>query len=660
MLTKLFQPKGELVGSLIAGAMLLAGVILHTWLKIPGAIACYWASLGIGLVFGGKAAWDAISTFKFDIDVLMVVGALLAASIGHPGEGALLLFLFTLSGALEGLAMERTEREVKALHALLPAEALVMRNGAWIAAPAESLVTGELVKVRPGERVPADCTVMTGTSSIDQSAITGESIPRDVTKGDELFAGTINTDDPIEATVLRPAKESSLQKILDLVTKAREQREPVQKTIDRFSQPYSLSVMGLAIAVLLVWHFAFDKPWVGAGGVTGALTTAITLLIVASPCALVIATPTATLAAIARGARAGVLFKGGDAMDRLSRISSMALDKTGTLTFGRPRLYEVQPVAWSKGDDLLAMAAGLEADSTHPIATAIRDAAKEKGLAPRSIENANHTTAQGLSGTVDGAEVRLGRWTFVEPIIPMCLRARAQELLAKTQDQGHIGVVIAWKHPTDPDGGEAAVLIMADGLRPGADTLTADLHTLGIKPVRMLTGDNSITAQRVGAALGIDKVDADLLPEDKLRIIGEMRSAQAKHDKGVAFIGDGVNDAPALARADVSLAIGTIGTAAALESADIVLISDSLQPVAWSIRLARACRFTVKANITIALSIIGLMGITTLIGSVVGHDVPLALGVVAHEGGTVLVVLNSLRLLRFGRKEAKRATNTLK
>ncbi|HEX2838366.1 MAG TPA: cation-translocating P-type ATPase [Phycisphaerales bacterium] len=659
MLGKLFQPKGELIGSIIAGVFLLAGVVLHTGFKVEWGVAGFWVSLGVGLVFGCKAAWDALRKLTFDIDVLMVVGAVLAASIGHPGEGALLLFLFTLSGALEGLAMERTEREVKALHSLMPVEALVQRDGRWVPAPAESLVAGEVLKIRPGERVPVDCELTVGASSIDQSAITGESIPREVKVGDELFAGTINTDDPIEARVLRPASESSLQKILNLVTQAREEREPIHRLIDKLSQPYSIGVIVLAVTVLLVWHFVLKQPWVGEDGHSGALITAITLLIVASPCALVIATPTATLAAIARGARAGVLFKGGSALDRLARINSIALDKTGTLTFGKPRLYEMHPVAWSDGQRLLAIAAGLEADSTHPIATAVREAAKARGITPTPIENLNHTTAQGLSGMVDGAVVRLGRWTFVEPLVPVCLRARVIEVLGKIQDRGHIGVVIARQNAADPEAGEAAVLIMADSVRPGAQSLVPELHALGVKPVRMLTGDNRVTAERVGAALKLDKVDAELLPEDKLNIITQMHSDKARDHGhgGVAFIGDGVNDAPALARADVSMAIGTIGTAAALESADIVLLSDSLQPVAWSIRLARACRRTVRVNLTVAIGVIVLMGIATLVGSLIQRDVPLSVGVIAHEGGTVLVVLNSLRLLGIAKWSGQTTTH---
>jgi Cd2+/Zn2+-exporting ATPase len=638
---RIFEPKGELIGASIAGVLLALGIVLHAWLKIEPASGFYWLALAVGLVFGVKAAWDAIREGEFNIDVLMAVAAILAASIGHPGEGALLLFLFSLSGALEGLAMERTQREVSALHALMPAEALVLRGGDWVPASAESLLAGETIKVRPGERVPADAVVTSGATSMDQSAITGESLLRDVKAGDELYAGTINTDDAVEASVLRPASESSLQKILDLVTRAREQREPAQRAIDRLSQPYSIGVVVLSLVIMLVWWKVLGRPLLGDAEHAGAISTAITFLIVASPCALVIATPTATLAAIARGARAGVLFKGGDAINRLSQINSMALDKTGTLTFGRPRLYEVHPVAWSDGASLLAVAAGLESDSTHPIASAIRDGAKQRGVTPLEIENIDHVTARGLSGITDGHVVRLGRWSFVKEVAPVCLHARVEEVLGRIQERGHIGVVVARADASQPESGEAAVLIMADAVRPGASELTPSLHQINITPVRMLTGDNASTAHRVGASIGLDQVDADLLPEDKLRIISTMKS----QGRRVAFVGDGVNDAPALATAHVSMAIGTIGTAAALESADIVLLSENLSPIPWSIELARACRRIVKLNITIAIGIIVLMGLATLTGSAIGREVPMSIGVIAHEGGTVVVVLNSLFLL---------------
>ncbi len=660
-----FSAKGELRGAIAAGVFLGIGFVLHTLLGLVWAEVLIWLSLAIGMVYGGRPALESLREKRFDIDVLMVVGAGLAAYLGHPEEGALLLFLFVLAGALEDLAMHRARREVEALHTLMPTEAMVLRDGVWAEVAAETLLAGDRVKVRPGERVPADARVEIGESSMDQSAITGESIPRHVKPGDELFAGTINTDDVVEAVVLRPVSESSLQKILELVTKAREQREPVQRTIDRLSQPYALGVLAISTLVFLVWWLGLSRAWYES------MYTAITLLIVASPCALVIATPTATLAAIARAARGGVLFKGGQSIDQLANIGSVCMDKTGTLTYGRPHLYEVHPVAWSDGAEMLAIAAGLEADSTHPIASAIRDAAKQRGITPAPLENVNHTTAQGLEGRFQGRPVRLGRYSFAEPLIPICFRNRVQEVLGKIQDRGHIAVVVARGTSEAPDptdeGGEVAVLIMADTVRPGASTLVQELHALKVRPVRMLTGDNKATAERVGKSLGLDAVDADLLPADKLRIVGEMKREAARvhqrgepetdaHNRvlagGVAVVGDGVNDAPALAASDVAIAIGTIGTAAALESADVVLLSDDLSTVPWAIRLARRARWTVKANLTLALSVIALMGLATLAGSLWGHPIPLAVGVLAHEGGTLLVVANSLLLLAFAKPTA--------
>ncbi|MCE7973104.1 MAG: cation-transporting P-type ATPase [Leptolyngbya sp. PLA1] len=641
----IFEPRAELTAAVVMGVLLAGGYLavrVAGWAEGEWA---YWASLAIGLIYGGRPAVQSLLERRFDIDVLMVVGAGLAAYIGHPEEGALLLFLFVLAGAFEDLAMERTRREVAALHGIMPKDALVKRGDDWVIVDPGELVPGDVIKVRPGERVPADATVVSGESQMDQSAITGESHPRPVTPGDELFAGTINTDDPIEARVLRAAKESSLQKILELVMRAREQREPVQRVIDRLSQPYALGVMLVSVLVGLTWWLGLGRPLLGDADRPGALYTAITLLIVASPCALVIATPTATLAAIARAARGGVLFKGGAAIERLARAGAMCLDKTGTITFGRPRLYEVHPVAWSQGPEMLAVAAGLEADSTHPIAVAIREAAEARGVTPATVTDINHVTARGIGGRVNGREVRLGSLAFTEPLIPACFRNRVAEVLERIQGRGHVAVTIAMASEGTEASGQAAVLIMADAIRPGANTLTAELHRLGVKPVRMLTGDNRKTAERVAKAIGLDAFDADLLPEDKLRIVGELKREAAGRGAGVAFIGDGVNDAPALALADISLAMGTIGTAAALESADAVLLTDSLITVPWAIRLARRARRTIATNFAIAISIMVFMAIATLVGSLTGHDLPLGLGVLAHEGGTILVVINSLTLL---------------
>lgn len=629
-----FSARGELIAAAVAGVLLIVGLVV-LWAGTPLAAQWVWGgALAAGLLHGGRAAWEALRERSLDIDVLMVVAAGLAALIGAIWEGALLLFLFVLSSGLEGLAAERTQRAVRALHTLMPTKALRQEGSDWVSVAPESLVGGDVVKVLPGESIPADARVEEGRTSVDQSSLTGESLPRGVGVGDEVYAGTINVGDPVRCRVTRPAKESSLQRVLNLVMEAQQQREPVQRVIDRLSQPYAIVVMVLSVTVFLVW-------WLGFGDeVTSALYVAITLLIVASPCAVIIATPTATLAAIARGARAGVLFKGGQSLERLSRLGAVAFDKTGTLTVGKMRVREVHAVGWSDERRLLATASGLEQDSTHPIAAAIRAAGEATGLEPAKVDRPGFTAGRGVSGEIDAVPARLGTFVFVEPLIPTCLRSRVREVLGKVQQRGQIGTVVAWNDM-------AGVVILSDSVRPGADELVDRLHTMGVRPVIMLTGDNRATAKSVADSLGLDAFHAELLPEDKLNAIRTMREQlRARSPRlGVGVIGDGVNDAPALAAADVSIAIGSIGSDAALESADIVLMADDLRTVPWAVRLARRARWTILANLAFALGAIALMCIALLVSSRVGVRVPMWMGVLGHEGGTLLVVVNSLLIL---------------
>jgi Cd2+/Zn2+-exporting ATPase len=639
-------PKAELAAAILAGVLLLAGfVLISTGIAPAAGRVLYWVSLGVGMFHGGRAAVAALASAAFDIDVLMVVGAGLAAYVGAPGEGALLLFLFVLSGALEALATARTTRAIEALHKLLPTAALKWEgatgDGGWVQVAPESLDVGDRIKVLPGEIIPTDGRIVAGESAIDQSSLTGESMPREVRPGAEVYAGTINTGNPIEARVTKPAKESSLQRILNLVMEAQKQREPIQRVIDRLSQPYAISVMAASIVVLLIWRLALGIPLVREDG-TGAVYTAITLLIVASPCALIISTPTATLTAIARAARGGVLFKGGQSIERLSRMRAVAFDKTGTLTIGRPRVQQIHPIGWSEADDLLGVAAGLEQESTHPIAAAVLEAAKAHGVKPAPIERAKFTAGRGMQGTYEGKEARLGSLVFADDLVPTCLKAAVEESLSKVQRRGEIGVVVAWN-------GQAGVIVLSDQIRPGAPELVERLHTLRVRPVCMLTGDNKATARHVAEALGIDRWHAELLPGDKVRFVEGLKAelGNGKRRGGVGVIGDGVNDAPALSAADVAIGIGSIGSDAALESADIVLLSDDLGVVPWAVGLARRTRATVARNLVFSLGAIGVMVVVTLVGSLTGHDFPLWVGVLGHEGGTLLVVANSLLLLAY-------------
>lgn len=627
----------ELVASILAGGLLLAGFVLsrvlagagesHSDHLRPQSVDQWliWSSLVIGMVYGGRAAVDALRDFEFNIDVLMVLGAGLAAWLGHPEEGALLLFLFVLSGALEDLAMKRTTSAVTALNSMIPTETLVSRRGEWTPIEPDEARLGDVVLVRPGERVPTDGRVRRGTSELNQASLTGESRPRTVTEGDEVFAGTINESHPIEVEVTRIAADSSLQRVLNLVLSAQERRQPVQQLIDRLSMPYSVSVLVICTLVLVVLHFGFARDW------SSAAYTSITLLIVASPCALIIATPTATLSSISRAARAGVLFKGGESIERLASFRCAALDKTGTLTMGRPRVQQVHPVAWSDSATLLGLAAGLEQGSTHPFAQAIIEESARRGIEPIECDRLSFQPGLGVSGTYQGSEVRLGRFSHVRELMPVCLHARVHEVMEVLHERGTLAVALAWRD-------QAGVFVLRDEPRPGGADMVREFHALGIRPIVMLTGDVHGVAGRLSAHLGLDEYRAELHPDQKLQYVETMR---VEHGP-VGVVGDGVNDAPSLAASDAGIAIGGIGSDAALETADVVLMNEDLRAVSWAVRLARQTRRTIRVNLTFALAAIVLLAVGTLAGWI-----NLSLGVLGHEGGTLLVVANGLRLLLY-------------
>ncbi len=631
----ILRPRVQVALAGLAGVLLLVGVTLELS-GVEAGVVLVWISLGIGMVYGLHAALEALRELSVDIDVLMVVGAGLAAGVGHPEEGALLLFLFVLSGGMEALAMARTRREIEALHRLMPTEALRLENGEWAVCSPDDLRAGDTIRVRPGDALPVDATVLEGQSSVDQSTLTGESMPRRVVEGDEVYAGTVNLVRPLSARVIRPAEESSLQRILSLVTEAREQREPMQRLIDRLSQPYAIGVLCASVLIMMVW---WSMP---AFSFTQAAYVAITFLIVLSPCALIIATPTATLATIARGARSGVLFKGGQSIDRLSRIGAVCFDKTGTLTIGRPTVSRVDAIGWSDPKRMLGLASGLETDSTHPIARAVHDAALASGISAHPITGTHHEPGRGIVGEIDGVPAAIGLYDYVEEHIPVCLRSLTRDRIQAVHHEGQISAVVAVGGPQ----GAAAVLVIEDPIRPSAKSMVRSLGGLGVAPVRMMTGDSPAAAEHIASQVGIDVWDASLLPEDKVRLMRETKEElRDRTQPGVAFIGDGVNDAPALAAADVAIGIGSIGSDAALESSDIVLLSDDLAGVPWALRLARRARGILRFNIVFALAVIIGMGIATLVGSLTGWTVEMWVGVLAHEGGTLFVVLNSLRLL---------------
>jgi Cd2+/Zn2+-exporting ATPase len=638
-------PGAELPLAIAAGTLLAIGFVLwrvvdesHAWALHNLGHVLVWVSLALGAVHGGRAAWESLRTLRPDIDVLMVVGAALAAAIGHPEEGALLLFMFTLAGALEHRALARAKDAVARLSKLMPTNALVRRHDQWVEMQPEHLVAGDVVLVRPGESIPADGLVIDGQSDLDQSSLTGESFPRAVGVGDEVFAGTINQNGALEIKVGRPVAESSIQRILKLVLAAQESRQPLQRVIDRFSTPYAVTVLVIA---LLAWiGFMLLGPRLSFAE---ASYRAITLLVVASPCALVIATPTATLCGLSRAARSGVLIKGGDALERLANVRQVALDKTGTLTTGQIEVTHVEPIGATDADSLLSIAMAAEQRSTHPIASAIVRLAQQHALHPAELASLTNVPGQGVEGTFRGQPVRIGNLEFCEPVIPICFRRHTQRIVERIESGGGKPVVIA------QGGGEGQVLVLSlsDTPREGAAELTRELREVGVRSVTMLTGDTKVIAERLAKQLGIEAVHAELLPEEKVQEIRRLRESQGNPELtpngvrgGLAVVGDGVNDAPSLAVADVGLAMGGIGAEAALETADVVLLHDDLNRIPWSIGLARRVKRIMIANLAFATIVIAALALVT-----VAMGIPLSLGVLGHEGSTLLVVANSLRLL---------------
>lgn len=589
------------------------------WLWIPLYVLAYLSGGGVAALNG----FNALKQRQIDVDFLMVAAALGAAFVGDWAEGGTLLFLFSLSNALQRYAMDRTRQAIRALMNLRPATARVKRDNREIEVPVEKLEIGDWVVVRPGERLPADGEIVAGQSAIDQSLITGESIPVSREVGDPVFAGSINGGGALDVRVTRRGENSTLARIIRLVEDAQSERAPTQKRLDAFEQRYAVGVVSLTLLVIVLPPLFLGWPW------DAAFYKAMTLMVVASPCALVISTPASILSAIAAGARHGVLFKGGAHVESLSEVKVLAFDKTGTLTVGKPRVTEIIPYpASDSAEALLALAAAVEARSEHPLARAVMAAAAERGLELLNAEDLRATPGQGVSAQLDAHPVFVGTADY--------MRSQrldlANEIIVQMEAleaQGKTVMLVA-------DSRLRGLIAVADTVRPEARAAVAALKAAGIRKVVMLTGDNRRAAQAIGEAAGVDEVRAELLPEDKVTAIKELILTHS----AVAMVGDGVNDAPALATATVGIAMGAGGTDVALETADVVLMSSDLSKLPYALNLSRHALRVVKQNLTFALGVIAMLIFSSLL-----NWVTLPLGVVGHEGSTVIVVLNGLRLL---------------
>ncbi len=616
----------------VCGGAGLAGFAVE--LLAPGWPWLARSLYAVALVAGGWDAavdsWENLKKREVDIHFLMVAVALGSVCIGAWGEAALLLFLFSAAGAMEEYALDRTHREVSALLKSAPKHAIVVEaDGAEHEVAVEELAIGQRVRVRPGGAFPADGIVLGGKSASDESALTGEATPVEKRKGDPVFSGTLNLWGALDFEVGRLPAESTLQKIIRLIQTAQKLRAPSERFTDRFGTGYTYAVIGGSAAMFLLWWLGFELPaFANTGETRSAFYRAMTLMVVASPCALVLSIPSAILAAIAWGARHGVLFRGGAAIEKLAGINVVALDKTGTLTTGELTVQGYESFPPGREQEVMELAYALEAKSEHPLARAVVADARARGLKLREPEDFQNIVGQGVRGTVDGAQALLGRRELLEA-----------------------GPLAGWAEKLPPAPAELAEIwivgrdllgrvLLRDQIRTASRGVLEELHRQGIHTV-MLTGDRRQAAESVAKEIGVAEVRAHLTPEQKVGAIVELR--QAGPGRRVAMVGDGVNDAPSLAAADVSVAMGARGSDAALEQAEVILMHDRIENFLAAFRLSRRAKAVIRQNLAISLGVVVVMVVATTVGVV-----PLAVGVAAHEGSTLVVCLNSLRLL-FGR-----------
>jgi Cd2+/Zn2+-exporting ATPase len=614
----------ELMVSALAGALLLAGWLVGLWSTGKGQ----WISVGLlggAILIGGyyamRDAWQSIRSRELDIDVLMVVAAAGAAALGQWTEGALLLVLFSLGHALEHVAMDRARNAIEALADLAPKTALVLRDGTEVELRVEDLLRGDQVLVRPGQRIPADGKVLAGSSAVDQSAITGESMPVEKSLDALVFAGTVNGEGLLTVEVSKLSKDSSLARMVELVAEAQTEKSPTQRFVSRFEKVFVPLVL-LGVAALIVIPPFLGFPF------AESFYRAMAVLVAASPCALAIATPSAVLAGVARAARAGVLIKGGAHLENLRNLRVIAFDKTGTITTGKPSVTDVFAF---KGDEasLLSIAASVESRSAHPLAQAVVQAAQVRGLQWADASDVQSVTGKGMHAKVSSALISIGNLRlFEQDGVPDSVSDQVQ----KMESLGNTVMLVR------SDSEYLGLIALADTPRTGMREIFAQLKDLGIAQTIMLTGDNAQVARVVADAVGITDVRAGLLPEDKLQVIDTL----IKQHGQVAMVGDGVNDAPAMARATIGIAMGGAGTDVALETADVALMADDLSKLPFAIALSRASHTVVQQNLWAAFGVVALLIPATLFGwSSMG------IAVLVHEGTTVLVVLNALRLLGF-------------
>ncbi len=639
----LFGERTELVFAALCGGLLLIGWLLSVLTNLTPWLpwSLYLAAYLFGGIFMLRDAIGDLRAGRFEIDFLMLVAAGGAATLGEWAEGALLLFLFSLGHALEHFAMGRAKRAIEALAELAPQTALVRRGNNTEEVPVEQLRPGDVVIVKPNERMPADGFVIKGEGSVNQAPITGESVPVDKRAVDDLqqaaanperldpqyraFAGTINGSGALEIQVTKLASESTLARVVQMVNEAETQKSPTQRFADKFERYFVPAVLALVVVLLFAWTI-IDEPF------STSFYRAMAVLVAASPCALAISTPSAVLSGVARAARGGVLVKGGGPLENLGTVGAIAFDKTGTLTEGKPRLTDAVSFNNVAEDELLRVAIAVERLSDHPLAAAVVLGGKERLKSDSALEahDVQSITGRGVKAIVDGQPVYIGKDSlFAEvdgPPLPDGLRQSVENL----KGSGRTTMVVRRGDTY------LGVLGLMDTPRAAAKNVIARLRELGIQRMIMLSGDNQQVADAVAKAVGLDEAWGDLMPDDKVAAIKKL-SAQ----EGVAMVGDGVNDAPAMAHATVGIAMGAAGSDVALETADVALMADDLNHLPFAVGLSRQTSRIIRQNLWLSLGMVAFLVPATVLGLRLGPAVLL------HEGSTLLVVLNALRLLAY-------------
>jgi Cd2+/Zn2+-exporting ATPase len=609
---------GSLLHALVGGETAAGG---HEF--PPPVVVLYAAAVVTGGWFVAPKAWQALRRFRPDMNLLMSVAVLGAAAIGQWLEAGTVTFLFALSLLLESWSVGRARRAIRSLVGLTPSTARYVcpRDGDIMEKPVAEVPVGATVLVRPGERIPLDGIVIKGRTSVNQAPITGESLPVAREKGDEVFAGTINEDGAIELKATRAAADTTLSRIIRMVEQAQSRRAPIEQWIEKFARYYTPAMMAVALAVAVVPPL-FGGPW------GRWFYEALVVLVIACPCALVISTPVSIVAALTASAHAGVLVKGGVFLEAVARVNAFALDKTGTLTKGIPEVQEIVPYSGHTQKEILARAAALEAHSEHPLAAAILERARVDGVEPLPAEDFRALKGRGAEAMIEGRLHWVGSHRLVHD--KGVEETELHNLAQRMEDSGHSIIVVG------SDRHVCGLISVADSVRPEARDLVSQLKAAGVRHVAVLTGDNRGTADAVGRAVGADEVRAELLPEGKMDAVKDVERVHGS----VAMVGDGVNDAPALATATVGIAMGAAGTDAAVETADIALMSDDLTRLPWLVRHARRSMRIIRQNILFALGVKAIFMTLALL-----QVATLWMAIAADMGASLLVIFNALRLL---------------